>query len=175
MSSNPSLADVRARRAEIAKIIGPLQAEDKELAAVESVLVRLFGTVTPATVIPAPPLPFARPPVEMTIPPPPPPPLPTPPAPPEPEEEYVADVVKRLMKGNETIEELIILCMENCGEDWWTAGEMQTCLTSVKGRDVPMGSVSPTLTNMKTKGLLVRDGMNVGLASRFKTNEAAAE
>ena len=57
------------------------------------------------------------------------------------------------MKGNETIEELIILCMENCGEDWWTAGEMQACLTAVKGRDVPMGSVSPTLSNMKTKGL----------------------
>jgi hypothetical protein len=160
MSKNPSLADVRARRAEIAaeiaKLVGPLQAEDQELASVENVLVRRFDVGEAESNSP-----------------------PTAASPAAPEADAdgpgVGDLVKGAIKGNETIEELIVLLMEHCSDPWWTAAEIQDHLTQVKGKEVPMSSVSPTLTNMKVKGLLVRNGMNVALASEVKNNEAAAE
>jgi hypothetical protein len=77
--------------------------------------------------------------------------------------------------GKETLEELIVEMLEACTEDWWSAVEIQQCATEIRGKEVPMSSVSPTLTNMKNKGILVRDGLNVGLASRFQKKEAAAE
>jgi hypothetical protein len=159
MSDNPSLADVRARRAEIAKIIEPLQAEERELAAVEAVLVRRFGSTPPAGPTPATASSVAPQGAEKS----------------DDDEEFVHDVVKRKMKGNETIEELILMSLDECSEDWWTAAQMQENLKEIKGREVPMSSVSPTLSNMKNRGLIVRDGLNFALPARAKTNEAAAK
>jgi hypothetical protein len=96
---------------------------------------------------------------------PPPPPAPTSQPAPE-DEEKLEDTVKRLAKGNETLEELTVMLMEECVDDWWPATEVQDYLTRVKGKEVPMSSVSPTLTKLKDAGILVRDGHKVGLASR---------
>jgi hypothetical protein len=83
--------------------------------------------------------------------------------------------MKRKLTGKENLEEIITRLFEECGEIWWNANEVQEHLTLIKGRDVPMSSVSPTLTMMKNKGTLVRDGLSVALASRLQNKEAAAE
>jgi hypothetical protein len=182
MTGNPSLADVRARRAEIAKTVEALQVEDGELAAAEGVLVRRFGTTPTAPAQVSGSNPDAEifgkiedethealkaeaestaedaAPVDAT------------------EDDPLIVQVKEAMKGNESIVERIVLLMENCVDDWWTATEIQNYLTKLRGGDlVPMGTVSPTLTFMKRQGTIVREGHKVGLASRFQTNEAAAE
>jgi len=156
--SNPTLKDVRNRRAQIAKISADLKVEDDELAVAEKVLVRLgAGTGTPWPAPPPPPWAAAQPPPWAAAPPPP---------APETEELSLSDTVKQLMTGNETLEQLIILLFENCIDVWWTANEVQALLGVLKGKEVPMGSVSPTLTAMKNSGVLVRDGLNVALASK---------
>ena len=79
------------------------------------------------------------------------------------------------MTGRETLEELIKMMFVECNEEWWTANEVQQHLSLIKGREVPMSSVSPTLTKMKDNGIIVRRGLKVALVERAKTNEAAAE
>jgi hypothetical protein len=163
--TNPTLQDVRNRRAQIAKITADLTAEDAELATAEKVLIRLSA----APSLPLIPIVVAEPealPVSV----------PTAPAAQESESEgLVSDAVKEIMTGHETLEQLIVLMFENCSDDWWTASEVQTCLTEIKGKEVPMSSISPTLTNMKNNGLIVRDGFNVGLAARHSQMETATK
>jgi hypothetical protein len=205
-SKNPSLADVRARRAEIANQIGSLSAEDKELAQVENILMRLFKVVEEPLASPAPrstifdpaqlpdhvrtaqeagktnivtrrsplvvvgteqpPVPLSQLRRDMS---------PSSPATrrrlrlprqADDQEGPLVNFVREKMTGKETLEELIELMFKECSDDWWTAVEVQTHLTDIKGKEVPMASVSPTLTNMKNKGIIVRDGHQIGLASR---------
>ncbi len=53
------------------------------------------------------------------------------------------------------------------------ANEVRAKASELKGTEIPMGTVSPTLTDLKNAGLIVRDGMRVALASRvLKDNEA---
>ena len=173
MARNPSLADVRARRAEIATEIAklkPLQDEDQKLATVEAMLVSLFSVEEMAKSE----FPSLAAALQAG--------LKTPPPPPPVEEESDDDdgeslilAVKRAMRGNESLEELIHLLMDECSDDWWTATEIQDVLTTIKGKKVLMSSVSPTLSMMKSKGTIVRNGHNVALATRVQTNEAAAE
>jgi hypothetical protein len=161
--TNPTLQDVRNRRAEIAKITADLKVEDAELATAEKVLIRLGATAP----LPLMPVVIAEPeaaPVSVSM----------PPASQEAESEgLVSDVVKNIMTGHESLEQLIALMFENCSDEWWTANEVQICLTEIKGKEVPMSSISPTLTNMKNNGVIVRDGFNVGLAARHKQMETA--
>jgi hypothetical protein len=167
---NPTLQDVRDRRTQISKATAELAAEDAELATAEKVLIRLGASTEPAAVLPPlPPAPLAAPPWAAAAPAPPA--APTQPA----EEEGVVESVKKRMTGNETLERLIVMLFEDCSDDWWTANEVQSHLTLIKGKDVPMASISPTLTNMKNNGLIVRDGLNVGLATRHKQTETATE
>ena len=163
--ANPTLQDVRNRRAQIAKITADLKVEDAELATAERVLIRLGAVSEPAQttmftprVIPNPPAPAPRPVAEE-----------------QDEDGSVVETVKEIMTGHETLEQLIVMMFENCGDDWWTASEVQSHLSDIKGKDVPMSSISPTLTNMKNDGLIVRDGLNVGLAARHKEMQTATE
>lgn len=56
---------------------------------------------------------------------------------------------------------------------WMTANEVRAKASELKGTEIPMGTVSPTLTDLKNAGLIVRDGLRVALASRvLKDNEA---
>lgn len=56
---------------------------------------------------------------------------------------------------------------------WMTANEIQERASAIKGQEVPMATVSPTLSNMKKAGVIVRDGMKVALASRLNENGEA--
>ena len=160
MARDPTLADVRARRAEIAKAVGPLMAEDDELKIAEKVLARLAEAPEPA-------------PTAAKVPPPTPPPRPvTSPAPDDGASANdddglsLEETVRQKLTGNENLEDLTKLLFDNCSDDWWTATEVQDYLTRVKGKEVPMSSVSPTLTKLKDAGVIVRDGLKVALKSR---------
>jgi len=171
MSQNPSLADVRARRAEIAEIIEPLQAEDKELAVAESVLARLVSADKPKT-IGLTVIESGKPPTDAAAQ------NAAAAASGAAEEDSgsVSDTVKEAMKGNETIEELIVMLLEYCDDTWWTASEVQSHLSEVKGRQISMSTVSPTLWAMRKRGIIYRDGMKVALQSKLdQKNRAAAE
>ncbi|WP_027517665.1 hypothetical protein [Bradyrhizobium sp. WSM1417] len=77
-------------------------------------------------------------------------------------------VVRDVMTGNETLEQLTMLLMRNCGDVWWTAAEIQTFLTKIKGREVPMASISPMLTNLKNNSVITRNGHEIALTERAK-------
>lgn len=77
-------------------------------------------------------------------------------------------LVRDVMTGNETLEQLTMLLMRNCGDVWWTATEIKDFLTRVKGREVPMASISPMLTNLKNNGVIIRSGHNIALTGRAK-------
>jgi len=182
---NPTLQDVLSRRQQIKTQIASLNEEDQDLAAAEKALLRLAGmTEAPAFPFIAPasqPAPFPPPPASSWAipgaPPAPTPVLPLPPlmAPPAPSgyepnynegESGVIDEVRGLMTGNETLEQLTLLLFENCSDVWWTATEIQSHLSDLKGKEVPMGSISPMLTAMKNAGTIIRKGHDVALATK---------
>ncbi|WP_316225336.1 hypothetical protein [Bradyrhizobium sp. SZCCHNS3052] len=188
--SNPSLQDVRQRRQKIQELLTSLTEEDRELYAAEKTLMRLGGLGD------KPPMPVT-PPLGPHLPPPPVPKpnaltsgavlgtaqvpqhAPLPPrsvlssamtnlGEEEEEEEDVVEIVKRLMAGNENLEQLTLMLLENCADVWWTATEIQDCLQRIKGREVPMGSISPMLTALKNNGTITRNGHNVALTTKAR-------
>lgn len=159
MNPNPTLLDVQARREQLELEIEARRLELSELAVAERVLRRLVETAsaipgaTHASVPNAMGLP-PRPPV-----PPRPPPSPTPPSPPK-VDAYSVDPSK------ESIESLILILVGASQRVWWTANELQAELSILRGTDVPMSTISPTLTNMKNSGKIYREGLRVADASR---------
>ena len=57
-------------------------------------------------------------------------------------------------------------------EPWMTANEIRKKASVLKGQEIPMATVSPTLTSLKNDGLLVRDGLKVALVERTKRVKA---
>jgi hypothetical protein len=140
---------VRARRTEIEKTINALKAEDNELAIAEKVLLRLATTARAESASVQPGSAKLQEPAASE------------------EESTLVKTVRAELKGNETLKELIVLLLDTCTEDWWTANEIKDHLSDATGRDIPISSISPTLTVMKDAGILVRTGHNVALASRI--------
>lgn len=185
--TNPNLQDVRNRRREIRTLISNLATEDTDLFTAEKALLRLGGLseaplppipmIPPAALPPLPPFPVAPDPTHTDV-----------PAQngaadesrdekdgggTEEEEEEddgrsLLDVVRDVMAGNETLEQLTLLLFRNCSDLWWNANEIQDHLQKLKGKEVPMGSISPMLTAMKNAGIIVRNGHSVALAERAK-------
>lgn len=178
-NQNPSLHDVKVRRAAIREErqhietrMRLLTVEDQELAAAERVLARFVknppaanGSTGPVPGVPESPGPKATTglfPNDMTgtgALPYPPPPLPPPPVYPAPKDM--------------TIEEIIAFVLDLNIEPWMTANDIQE-QAKAGGKDIPMSSLSPTLSNMKKKEIIERDGLKVALVSRLK-NKAATE
>jgi hypothetical protein len=174
---NPSLADVRQRRADIAKEIARLKDADAKLAQVEDTLMNVFGITPVLPLVAAPPQP------KPVSPSPSPTPQPTATIPAwldEPKNnspDTLEDYVKKKMTGSETIKELIVLLMENCSDTWWTANEVQDYVSRLKGREIPMSTISPTLTTLKIDGKIGRNGFDIALVSKIKeaTNKVASQ
>lgn len=154
MKANPSLSDVSARREQLEAEIEERKLELSELAFAERVLRRL-GEYTPAVRV-APSIPGVT---LNSIP------RHTPPRPPSPppvprSETFAVDSAK------ESIESLILIILGASDRIWWTANELQSELTALKSADVPMSTISPTLTNMKNSGKITRDGLRVADPNR---------
>jgi len=73
-----------------------------------------------------------------------------------------------------TIEESIEWLLEGAVDPWATSVQIQAALSGTLKRPVPMSSVAPTLTNMKNKGSLAREGFKVALASRVQNENGTA-
>lgn len=67
-----------------------------------------------------------------------------------------------------TIKEMIVSYLEKTSSLWRTANDIQDNVSDMRGSPVPMSSISPTLSDMKKAGTIVRDGMKVALAERIK-------
>lgn len=75
--------------------------------------------------------------------------------------------------ANMTTKELFVSVLRQSSKVWMTANEIQERASAIKGQEVPMATVSPTLSNMKNAGVIVRDGLKVALASRLNENGEA--
>ena len=85
-----------------------------------------------------------------------------------------SEVVAALVERSITSKAVFLAVLRQAADPWMTANEIQERASAIKGHDVPMATVSPTLSNMKKLGLIVRDGMKVALAERLNENEAPA-
>lgn len=74
-----------------------------------------------------------------------------------------------------TAKALFLSVMRQSPESWMTANEIQERATAIKGQEVPMGTVSPTLSLMKNEGLIVRRGLKVALVDRAKEFQNAVD
>lgn len=77
--------------------------------------------------------------------------------------------------NNGTHEEYTAWLLMGAVDPWATANQIQAALSQLVERPVPLTSVSPMLTSMKNKGLILREGLKVALASRLFEIKAAAE
>lgn len=161
MKANPSLSDVAARREQLETEIEERQLELSELAVAERVLRRLADYIPSAHLPPTPPGVTLN---SITRPPRPPSPPPVPK-----NESYAVDTVR------ESVESLILIILGASDRVWWTANELQVELTALKGSEVPMSTVSPTLTNMKNSGKIYRDGLRVADPNRVRHTPSALD
>lgn len=158
MNPNPTLQDVQARRELLEREIEARKVELSELAIAERVLVRLVDNASVPGSTPHPfPLP-PRPPV--------PPKPPVPPSPPR-VDAYSVD------PSRESIESLILILLGASQRVWWTATELQVELSVLRGTEVPMSTISPTLTNMKNNGKIYRSGLKVADPNRVRKIQSA--
>lgn len=76
---------------------------------------------------------------------------------------------QRSLKSRELFESIL----RQSSNLWLTANEIQERASAIKGAEVPMTTVSPTLSYMKNDGVIVRDGLKVALAERLNENGEA--
>lgn len=67
-----------------------------------------------------------------------------------------------------TTREMIAFYLSRTPELWRTANDIRDNVSDMKGADVPMSSISPTLSDMKNAGVIVRSGMRVALSERVR-------
>jgi hypothetical protein len=73
----------------------------------------------------------------------------------------------RINSGTLTSRALIMAVLRQSLSIWMTANEIQERASAIKGQEVPMATISPTLSNMKKEGLIERDGFKVALTERL--------
>ncbi len=66
-----------------------------------------------------------------------------------------------------TTREALLLALKVMQEPWQTAKGLRERAIQFKGTNIPMATVSPTLSNLKNEGLIIREGQKVALASRI--------
>lgn len=72
-----------------------------------------------------------------------------------------------------TTKSLMLSVLRDAPSVWMTSDELRDRVTALKGEDVPMGTIGPTLSNMKNEGVIVREGFKVALAERHHENRAS--
>ena len=68
-----------------------------------------------------------------------------------------------------TTKDALLLALKMSIEPWLTANELRVRAIGLKGAEIPMVTVSPTLSNLKGSGLILRDGHKVALATRIRS------
>ena len=77
-------------------------------------------------------------------------------------------------KTGPTTRDYIESVLSKSDDPWMTANEIQEKVSEIKGIEVPMSSISPTLSQMKDN-VIIRKGLHVALKSRVEANEAPSD
>ena len=67
-----------------------------------------------------------------------------------------------------TLVEYILKALQDSFMVWSNANDIEDFVSKLKGAEIPMSSISPMVTELKKRGVIVRDGLNVALASRVR-------
>lgn len=70
-----------------------------------------------------------------------------------------------------TTRDALLLALKVMQVPWQTANDVRVRAIQLKGANIPMATVSPTLSNLKNAGLIVRNGQKVALVSRLNEGE----
>jgi hypothetical protein len=76
--------------------------------------------------------------------------------------------------GSMTTKDHILAVLLEAEEVWITTLDVQSRTSKLVGRDVPIGTIAPTLSELRKLELIVRDGPKVAHADRLKKNETPA-
>ena len=60
----------------------------------------------------------------------------------------------------------LVHVLKNSDRIWLTAGDLKRRVEAILGREVPMSTISPTLSNLKSDGVIVRSNLKVAHAER---------
>lgn len=71
--------------------------------------------------------------------------------------------------------ELFIHVLKNSPSPWMSANEIQEKASELKGTEVPMSTVSPTLSSMKSLNMIVRNGFFVALPDRVDQSQLSEQ
>ena len=139
MTQDGPLESIRRRRREISQEIKRLKSEDNELETAERVILRLTSHAgdVPRTRLGQV---FARA-GEALV-----------------ETEQSAKVL--------TTRQAILEYLYRTPDLWRTANHVRENVSGMKGAEVPMSTISPTLSELKKEGYIVRDGLKVALWER---------
>lgn len=74
-----------------------------------------------------------------------------------------------------TTKDALLLALKVATDPWLTANELQVRAIALKGSEIPMATVSPTLSNLKNAGLIVREGLKVALATRAQSRSEVGQ
>jgi hypothetical protein len=69
-----------------------------------------------------------------------------------------------------TNKEAILMALRIASDVWLTANELRERASKLKAKDIPMATISPTLTNLKNDRVIAREGFKVALISRLNEN-----
>ncbi|VAW20367.1 hypothetical protein MNBD_ALPHA12-98 [hydrothermal vent metagenome] len=75
------------------------------------------------------------------------------------------------LRSKLTMKEMIAKALSESDFLWISANDIQEAVSVIKGSEVAMTSISPTLSVLKKEGIILRDGLKIALASRVKNNE----
>lgn len=70
-------------------------------------------------------------------------------------------------RKTKTTKEIIIQVLIENNDPWMIASDIQEAASRIKGSEIPMSTLSPTLTTLKDEGSIVRDGQKVAYAPRI--------
>jgi hypothetical protein len=70
-----------------------------------------------------------------------------------------------------SVSDVLMHILSTSATVWHTSSELQIEASRLKGKDVPMTTISPTLTALKKQNMVVRDGNKVAFAERARTND----
>jgi hypothetical protein len=76
--------------------------------------------------------------------------------------------------GSMTSKDAILYILMNAPEIWLTTQEVQDRVSTLLGRSVPIGTIAPSLSELKNLEQIVRDGAKVAHSEILKNNEASA-
>jgi hypothetical protein len=88
----------------------------------------------------------------------------------EPSASSISSTPKAQLAGNRSTK-LVIQDVLKSGPLWWTAVDIQAAASQLSGRDIPLSTISPYLSDLKKVGILGRKSMNVALISRIQIEE----